>query len=282
MSIKIIIDSTTDASPRIIDRVAAIVPTTIRFGDDEYTEGVDITNEKFYELMAKSSKLPTTSQPTPDAFMKAYEEAIADGSDVIVITISAKLSGTYQSAMLAAAEFSDKVHVVDGKSVAIGTCILVELAIRLIDEGKSVEEIITALEENRERISVIALLDTLDNLKKGGRISSAVAFAGAILNLKPVVCMHDGACVMLGKARGTRQGNSLLTAEIEKAGGIDYSLPVMLGYTGISDRLLMNYIEDSKAFWEGKVDPLEWTWVGGTVGTHLGAGVVAVTFFRNN
>ncbi len=279
MSIKVIIDSTTDLSPRIMERVARVVPTTIRFGDKEYIDGVTITKKRFYELLTETDTLPATSQPTPDAFMKAYDDVTSDGDTALVITISAKLSGTYQSAVLAAAEFGDRVRVIDGKSVAIGTGILVELALRLIDEGKNIDEVITELEKQRERIRVIALLDTLEYLKKGGRISPAVAFAGAVLNLKPVVQMQDGACEMLGKARGSKQGNNLLITEIEKSGGVDYSLPVMLGYSGLSDALLMKYIEDSKTLWEGKVEPLEWTLVGGTVGTHLGPGLIAATFF---
>ncbi len=280
MSIKIIIDSTTDISPRIKDRIAAVVPTTVRFGDKEYIDTVELSRQRFYELLFETDTMPATSMPTPDAFARAYEEAARDGSQVLVITISGKLSGTYQSAIIAAEDF-DSVTVVDSKSVAIGVGILVEFAVRLIDEGKTLEEIVEALEDKREKVAVIALLDTLEYLKKGGRISSAVAFAGTVLNLKPVVCMHDGECNMLGKARGSKQGNNLLISEIEKSGGVDYSLPVMLGYTGISDALLMKYIEDSKALWEGKVDPLEFCHVSGTVGAHLGPGGVAAAFFRN-
>ncbi len=281
MSIKIIIDSTTDISPRIKDRITAVIPTTVRFGDKEYIDGVELSRQRFYELLFETDALPATSMPTPDSFMRAYGEASKDGSEILVITISGKLSGTHQSAVIAAEDF-DNVTVVDSKSVAIGVGILVELAVKLIDEGKTVAEIAAILEEMREQVAVIALLDTLEYLKKGGRISPAVAFAGAVLNLKPVVCMHDGECTMLGKARGSKQGNNLLITEIEKCGGVDYSLPVMLGYTGISDALLMKYIEDSKALWDGKVDPLEWSHVSGTVGAHLGPGCVAAAFFMNN
>ena len=281
MSVKIIIDSTTDITPEILEQVA-VVPMTIRFGETEYTDGIDISKQKFYELLVESDILPATSQPTPDAFMRAYENATADGSDVVVITVSSKLSGTYQSATIAAMDYSDKVRVVDSKSVAIGAGILTVMAVKLANEGKGADEIATILEQEREKICIVALLDTLEYLKKGGRISAAVAFAGGVLSIKPVVCLKDGAVEMLGKARGSRQGNNLLMTEIEKAGGIDYSKPVMLGYTGLSDVLLQKYIEDSRAVWEGKVEPLNYALVGSTVGTHVGPGAIAAAFFKSN
>lgn len=281
MSVKIIIDSTTDITPEILEQVA-VVPMTIRFGETEYTDGIDISKQKFYELLVESDILPATSQPTPNAFMRAYENATADGSDVVVITVSSKLSGTYQSATIAAMDYSDRIRVVDSKSVTIGAGILTEMAVKLANEGKGADEIATILEQERERICIVALLDTLEYLKKGGRISSAVAFAGGVLSIKPVVCLKDGAVEMLGKARGSRQGNNLLMTEIEKAGGIDYSKPVMLGYTGLSDVLLQKYIEDSRAVWEGKVEPLNYALVGSTVGTHVGPGAIAAAFFKSN
>lgn len=281
MSVKIIVDSTTDIVPEIARQVIT-VPLTIRFADTEYTDGVDIVKEKFYELLVESDALPSTSQPAPNVFMQAYDDAIADGSDAVVITVSSKLSGTYQSAAIAAMDFSDKVKVVDSKSVAIGAGILVEMAVKMANEGKSADEIVSVLEKEREKICVVALLDTLEYLKKGGRISAAVAFAGGVLSIKPVVSLKDGAVEVLGKARGSRQGNNLLMTEIEKAGGVDYSKPVMLGYTGLSDVLLKKYIEDSRVLWENKVEPLNYALIGSTVGTHVGPGAVAAAFFKNN
>lgn len=281
MSVKIIIDSTTDITPEILEQVA-VVPLTIRFGETEYTDGVNINKQKFYELLVESDVLPCTSQPTPDAFMQAYKNATVDGSEVVVITVSSKLSGTYQSATIAAMDYSGKVKVVDSKSVTIGAGILTEMAVKLANEGKSAEEIVEILEAEREKICILGMLDTLEYLKKGGRISAAVAFAGGVLSIKPVICIKDGAVEMLGKARGSRQGNNLLMTEIEKAGGIDYSKPVMLGYTGLSDVLLQKYIEDSRAVWEGKIEPLNYARVGSTVGTHVGPGAVAAAFFKNN
>ena len=135
------------------------------------------------------------------------------------------------------------------------------------------------MEKEREKICLIAMLDTLEYLKKGGRISAAAAFAGGVLSIKPVVCIRDGEIVILGKARGSKQGNNLLVSEIRKTGGIDFTKPILLGYTGLDDTLLQKYIEDSKALWEEGISSLETTMIGSVIGTHAGPGAVAVAFF---
>ena len=127
---------------------------------------------------------------------------------------------------------------------------------------------------------IVALVDTLEYLKKGGRISKTVAFAGTVLNIKPVLSVVDGEINMLGKARGSKMGNNLLVQEIDKAGGIDFSKPVLLGYSGISDALLQKYIEDSRYIWEGNLKEVRYTTVGSVIGTHAGPGAVVVAFFK--
>ena len=153
-----------------------------------------------------------------------------------------------------AAEDYENIYVVDSTSVAIGTGILVELALKLLDEGLDAKEIAERLEEEKKNIVIVALVDTLEYLKKGGRISKTVAFAGTVLNIKPVLSVIDGEIDMLGKARGSKMGNNLLVQEIEKAGGVDFSKPVLLGYSGLSDALLLKYIEDSKHIWEAGLE----------------------------
>ena len=124
------------------------------------------------------------------------------------------------------------------------------------------------------------MVDTLEYLKKGGRISKAVAFAGGVLNIKPVLSVIDGEINMLGKARGSKMGNNLLVQEIDKAGGIDFGKPVLLGYTGISNALLLKYIDDSKHIWENNLKAVRYTTIGSVIGTHAGPGAVAVAFFK--
>ncbi len=279
MKTRIIVDSTADLTPEYKSRVS-VVPLTVRFGEEEYIDGVTIGHKAFYKKLIESDVLPATSQATPDAFMKELEKAKEAGEAAVVITLASKFSGTYQSAVIAAAEYKN-VYVIDSASVTVGTGILVELALRLLDKGKDAGEIAQILEEEKKKIIIVALVDTLEYLKKGGRISKAVAFAGGVLNIKPVLSVIDGEINMLGKARGSKAGNNLLVQEIEKAGGIDFSKPVLLGYSGISDSLLLKYIEDSRHIWEGNLDEVRYTTVGSVIGTHAGPGAVAVAFFKN-
>ena len=279
MKTRIIVDSTTDLVQEYKDRVS-VVPLTVNFGEEEYIDGVTIDYKAFYEKLIESDVLPTTSQANPDTFMKEFEKVKEAGESAVVITLSSKLSGTYQSAMIAADDF-DNIYVVDGGSATIGNSILVEYAIKLLDEGMSANEIAEKLEEAKGKIVIVALLDTLEYLKKGGRISKTVAFAGTVLNIKPVVSVIDGEIEMLGKARGSKMGNNLLVQEIEKAGGVDFSKPVLLGYSGLSDNLLLKYIEDSKHIWENGLKEIRYTTIGSVIGTHAGPGAIAVAFFKN-
>ncbi len=279
MAIRIVIDSTADLAPgREIH--FTVIPMTVRFGQEEFVQGVTLSNTQFYEKLADCRELPTTSQATPYQFETAFREAIEAGDQVLVITLSAKLSGTYQSAMAAAAEFPGQVFVVDSTSVAIGTGILAELALQLVRSGMSAAEIAAELTVQRENICIIAMLDTLEYLKKGGRISSAVALAGGLLGIKPVVGMKDGGVAILGKARGSKQGNNMLVQQIHAVGGVNFEKPLLLGYTGLSDALLRQYIRDSAALWEENTDSLPSTLIGSVVGTHVGPGAVAVAFFK--
>ena len=163
----------------------------------------------------------------------------------MVITLSGKLSGTCQSASIAAADY-ENVYVVDSGNASVGGGILTELALQLRDEGLSAPELAARLDAEKQHIVTVALVDTLEYLKRGGRISKSLAFAGTMLQIKPVLAVTDGEIQLLGKARGSKMGNNLLAQEIQKAGGVDFSRPVLLGYTGLSDALLQKYIEDSR------------------------------------
>ena len=278
MSVQIVVDSTSDMKPEVAAKVK-IVPMTITFGETEYVSGVDMDSRRFYEMLVESDVLPTTSQASPYAFEKVFQEAVSQGHAVVCLTCSGKLSGTYQSAVIAAEEFSGKVHVVDSGSIAVGLGILTEYALTLAERGFEAEEIVWNLLQKREKVRVLALVDTLEYLKKGGRISPTAAFAGGLLNIKPVITIDAGEIRVLGKARGSRQGNNLLVQEIQKAGGVDFSKPLMLGYTGLSDSLLQKYIQDSAQLWEDKRENLPVSVVGSVVGTHVGPGAIAVAFF---
>ena len=279
MSVKIIIDSTADVKASVKERLT-VVPLTVHFGEEEYIDGVTIDHKTFYEKLVESDVLPTTSQATPASFAGVFAQ-VADGGDTaVVLTISSRLSGTYQSAVIAAEDYPGKIYVVDTQSAAIGAGILAEMALALADSGMDAQSIAKVMEQEREKVCIIAMLDTLEYLKKGGRISAAVAFAGGLLSIKPVISVEDGQIKMLGKARGSKQGNNLLVQEIEKAGGVDFDKPLLLGYTGLSDMLLKKYVEDSKALWETGTEALEYAAIGSVIGTHAGPGAIAVAFFK--
>ena len=279
MKTRIIVDSTSDLLSHIKQQVH-VVPLTVHFGEEEYVDGVTIDHKAFYEKLVETDVHPSTSQASPAAFEKEYEKACEAGEAAVVITLTSKLSGTYQSAMIAASEY-ENIYVVDSGTVAIGGGILVEYALRLLQEGMEAKQIAEKLEQVKSRIVIVALVDTLEYLKKGGRISKTVAFAGSLLNIKPVLSLTDGEINMLGKARGSKMGNNLLVQEIEKAGGVDFSMPLLLGYTGMSDAMLLKYIDDSKHIWQDNVDEVRFTSIGSVIGTHAGPGAVAVAFFKN-
>lgn len=278
MKVHLIVDSTADVSEAIRARLT-VVPLTVHFGSEEYVDGVTISKQEFYEKLIESDVLPSTSQATPAAFSEVFAGIAERGESAVVLTISSKLSGTCQSAMIAAADYPG-IYVVDSQSAATGTGILAELALRLIDGGLSAADVAARLEQERENVCLVALLDTLEYLKRGGRISKAAAFAGSMLSIKPVISIRQGEVVVLGKARGSRQGNNLLAAQIDAAGGVDYDKPVLLGYSGLSDTLLQKYIADSARFWEGKVENLQTTQIGSVIGTHAGPGAIVATFFK--
>lgn len=278
MKTRIVVDSTADILPEYLDQIHT-VPLTVSFGEEEYIDGVTIDHRTFYQKLIETDAMPSTSQASPAAFAEQYDQAAAADEEVVVITISSKLSGTYQSAMIAAAGHSS-VYVVDSENASVGCGILVGLALRYLRDGMTASAIAEKLQEDKKKIVVIALLDTLEYLKRGGRISKAAAFAGGLLNIKPVISIADGEIQLLGKARGSKMGNNLLAQQIQKVGGIDFTKPVLLGYTGLSDVLLQKYIEDSSYLWSASLDAVRYVSIGSVIGAHAGPGAIAVAFFR--
>lgn len=281
MSIRIITDSASDMSPAEHPALR-VLPLSVTFGTDVYMDGVDIDHQRFYEMLVERDELPKTGQVNPYAFSQTIAEAREAGDEAVIITVGAKLSGTNQSARTALAEApGGDVFVVDSNNVTLGERVLVEYALRLVDEGRSAAQIAAAVEAVRDRVVVIGLLETLEYLVRGGRLSAAAGAVGTLLNVKPVVAAEDGLIVQLGKARGSKNGRNLLNQKVEKAGGVDFSMPLALGYTGLSDAVLKKYIEDSAALWAGHTEAeLSIHTIGATIGTHVGPGAVAVAFFR--
>ncbi len=281
MAVQFIIDSASDITPEEAKSMGiTTIPLKVVFGDREYADKIDMTHTQFYEKLIESDVLPSTCQIPPADFEDAYAPILEAGDDIVVITLSSKLSGTYQSAVIAAEDHPGRIFVVDSQSVCIGERILLEFGLSLIDQDYSAQEIHRILTHFTEKIRVLALLDTLEYLKKGGRISAATALAGSLLSIKPVVTVENGEVVMAGKARGSKQGNNLLRQLIEKSGGVDYSKPFCLAYSGLSDTLLKKYIADSADLWQGHTDHLPISTVGCVIGTHVGPNAIAVAFFE--
>ena len=280
MAVKILIDSASDINKEEAERMGVtMIPMSITFGDEEFLDGVDLLPEQFYERLIENTELPKTSQVTPVAFKAELERLTANGDEVIVITISSKLSGTYNSACIAARSFGDRVYVVDSLNACIGERLLCEYALRLVKQGMNVKNIVDELNGAKTRIKLLALLGTLEYLKKGGRISTAVAFAGGLFCIKPVVAVVDGAVELVGKAMGSKKGNNLLTELVSCAGGIDFDMPLGTIYSGNNEAFLQKYIEDSGHLWKDSAKEIPRYILGATIGTHIGPGAIGVAFF---
>lgn len=281
MSVQIIVDSAADFEAAGVERYGLrVVPLKTIFSDGEYVEGQNMTRREFYEKLEATGEIPKTCQATPFDFEKAYGEVLERGDTAVVITMSEKLSGTAQSAKIAAEGLEDRIFVVDSNNVTIGEQILALRAAELRDSGLTAAEIAAALEREKEEICIFGTTDNLDYLYKGGRLSKTAAVVGGLLAIQPVLAIADGVIVAAGKARGSKQSNNLLTQLIQKSGGVDFSRPVLAGYSGLDDSLLNAYIEDSRALWEGQTERLERCTIGCTVGTHLGPGAILVAFFH--
>ena len=279
MKIRIITDSAADL-PQPCRPELTILPMTVTFGTEQFLDGVDLTHRQFYEKLIEGDILPTTSQINPAQFEEAFRQAGEAGEAVVAVLLSSKLSGTCQSACIAAQEYPGRVFVVDSENATLGERILVERALELMDPGLDAAAIANRLEAEKKDIRLVALLDTLEYLKRGGRISSSAALVGGLLSIKPVVAVERGEVVMLGRARGSKNGNNLLVQEIQKTNGVDFGRPYLLGYTGLEDSLLQKYIADSAALWAEHTDVLPVGTIGGTIGTHVGPGAVGVAFFQ--
>lgn len=281
MKIRVITDSAADL-PLPCRPEVTVLPMTVTFGEEQFLDGVNLTHRQFYEKLIEGDVLPATSQINPAQFEEAFRQAAEAGETVVAVVVSSKLSGTFQSACIAAEEFPGRVFVVDSENATIGEQILVQRALALMDQGLDAAAVAGRLEEEKKDICLVALLDTLEYLKRGGRISSSAALVGGLLSVKPVVAVEHGEVVMLGRARGSKNGSNLLVQEIRKTRGVDFERPYLLGYTGLEDSLLQKYIADSAALWAEHTNALPIGTIGGTIGTHVGPGAVAVAFFQRS
>ena len=281
MGIRIIADSASDISQeRAKEWGITVLPLTVKFHEEEYMDGVTITPLEFYEKLVETDELPKTSQITPYRYEEEFKKAVSQGDEVICFCLSSGVSGSYQSACLAARSFEGRVTVIDTRQFCVSEYIIVQRAVDLARQGLSCREVVDKISLELDEAHVLAVFDTLEYLKLGGRISPAAAAIGNILSIKPVLTIEDGMVKVLGKARGSKKSGNMLTQFIDELGGIDFDRPVCLAYSGFDDSFLKKYVKDSAHIYAGHEDVLQTAYVGSTIGTYSGPGAIAVAFFQ--
>lgn len=272
----------TDSASDIMKQEASemdikVVPLRIQFSDGIFPMESEDDFCKFFEKLAEEKDLPVTSQPSPEDYLTLYEEAKEAGEEVLVITLSSGLSGTFNSANLAKqiSEY-EKIWIVDSEQAITTQRMLVEKAVAMRSEGKNVEEIVEYLEEFKGRLTVCGMLDTLTYLKKGGRVPAGIAAIGNVLQIKPLIELKDKVLIPLGKARGRKGGIKQLCKEFESY-DIDWNEPIYFGYT--ADK------EFGEEFVKSAVEKYGITnyrlfSIGGVIGTHVGPSCIAISFAK--
>lgn len=275
--IRIITDSAADLTARDLDNPGvAVVPMGVTFADgSSILDDGSMSKDDFFARLAADSKLPRTSQPSPTSFIELFEEAANAGDEVVVITIAQKLSGTYQCAGLAAAESDAKVYIVDSETATQGEAIIVREAIRLREQGLSASRIAAELETFKKRVRVVAIVDSLKHLQKGGRLPAAVAIVGGALGIKPVLALSDSSIRLVDKGRGRPGALVAMFRQLDNQGGVDPAYGYTLLYS--DDKQLTapvhHYLHQNLHLSGGRVGQ-----IGPTIGTHIGPGAVGVAF----
>ena len=278
MTVRIVTDSAADFTKKEIAEIGIrVAPLRTIFTEGEYLDGIDLTQDELFDKITETGEIPSTSQVTPGEFAAIFDE-IGTEDQILCMTMSSKLSGTHQSAVMAA-QGRDNVTVYDTLNVTIGQRLLIEYALQLIAKGKDVPAIVAALDEAREREHLVAVLDTLEYLKRGGRISGAAAAAGTLLSIKPAIAIADGAVDLIGKARGSKNANNLLVKTVSEAGGIDFDMPFAIAKSGSSTKLLERYLKDSVDLYRDHEEDLRVYGIGAVIGTHVGPGAIALAYF---
>lgn len=274
MSVKIVTDSAADLTVEQAEALGVqIVPLSIRFGDEEFVDVIELTPAEFYKKMASSPHFPETAAPSIGAFENAIREAGSDGSQVVVITISGDLSGTMTSALNAAREIGDDidVRVVDSKGITATLGQKVIAAAKAASEGQDADQIVEMVERMREHTHVFGALNTLDNLKKGGRIGGATAMLGSIMSIKPIVDISSGKVEEATKVRTRKKALLWLRDHLYAQPQIE-DLAVCSGAASDTEEFLDliadRYPRDSVTVWT----------IGPVIGTHGGAGVLGIAW----
>lgn len=266
--IRILVDSSSDYSQEEArQNHMEFVPISVTIGEQSYRDGIDLERDQFYELLSKSSDFPKTSQPSPQAFLEIFKDAKEKGDDVICILLSSELSGTCQSAVLAKSMADyENIYIIDSLSATYVIRILAEYACRLRDEGVAAPEIAARVDALKSRVKVIAALDTLEYLSRGGRLNKTAAAIGELANIKPIITVTpDGRVGVIGKALGKNKAICSLTKLLQDI-TLDEDFPVYSIYSyGTSN--CERFEEKLK---ETNIRPTLRLQIGSTIGTHIG------------
>lgn len=276
--VRIVTDSTADLPASIVKEYGiTVVPLKVFFGEEVYLDGVTLHNRDFYQKMAASKDLPTTSQPSPAEFVAHYEPLIQEGAEIISIHISAAMSGTMQSALLAKTMLNyDGLEILDSLTVSVGLGQMVLAAARAAREGRSGDEIISLIRGIMAEQQVFFMADTLDNLQRGGRIGKAQAFFGSLLNIKPVLTFKDGSVYPQEKVRGRLKAmDRLAQIAYERAQGD----PVQCMLVHSNDRAALMQLQE-KMLARLNITEIIVCELGPVVGTHGGPGIVGFATIR--
>ncbi len=287
--IRIITDSTCEGPPEVLAHPAVtVIPLSVVFGQTSLRDGIDITREEFWERLPKSDPLPTTSQATPGDFLKSFRRFTDAGDEVIVIVISSKLSGTYNSAIAALEDLvttagpdvSARISVVDSLSISVGLGLMVQQAVAMLDAGATRAEIVDRMTAMRQTVHLLFSLETLEYLQRGGRIGKAQAFMGTLLKLKPLLGIVDGEVAPVSRVRSKRKALETmleLLAQQEPARGPGVRLAV--AQAGVPEEAA----EVARALSAQFASPHVFiSSLGPVVGTHVGPGTIGAAVYAGN
>ncbi len=276
MSIKVVVDSSVDLPEEIIKKLdIEVVPLTVTFGDDHYLDRIEMSSDEFYERMSKEKELPKTAQPAPGRFLEVFEKYGKKGCQIICLCLSSALSGTYNSAVLAKSMTDVDVEVIDTKSGSAGIGILTCLSVKWAELGKSLQQITDDVKKYAENLTVYALLETVENAVKGGRLNPIKGVIANLLNLKVIVEVKEGKVDFIEKVRGTKKAyERLVQLVVEKTR--DKTVPLVgLAHvanekgTLILKEMVQNVLKEAEFFQ---------TTMSGTIGTYAGKGGIVLAF----
>lgn len=277
MGVRVMTDSTVDLPPEQADALGiVVVPLTVFFGDEAYLDGVELDNAGFYRKLASSKDLPRTSQPSPASFQEAFTRLIDEGADAILsVHLSSKLSGTYQSACTARDTLPDDVkripiEIIDSKSISVGMSRAILLAAQEARDGLGLEEIKARLLDQLARTRILAVLDTLEYVRRGGRIGGARAMLGNMLSVKPIVSLKDGEVVPVEQPRTRSKAYARIAQLLAEAGRIEH-----VSIAEASEEVGQQLAQAVKAVYRGDLPMYH---LGAALGTHTGPGTAAIAY----